>query len=61
MPNPRVEFGAIYFNGNIYLVGGWQNYFIKDCEIYNIASDSWIKFSPLNEEREDVSLCIVEN
>jgi hypothetical protein len=29
--------------------------------VYNITTDTWSKMSKLNEEREDITLCIVEN
>lgn len=59
MPDARVDFGAIYFSGSVYVVGGWQEFYVKKAHIYNIEKDNWTKMPELNDEREDVSLCVV--
>lgn len=61
MLDPRVMFGCIYFNGSIYVVGGWKEQYTQKSEVYNIHNDHWAHLPSLNEEREDVSLCIVKD
>ncbi len=61
MLDPRVLFGCIYFNGSIYVVGGWKEQYTQKSEVYNIHNDHWAHLPSLNEEREDVSLCIVKD
>jgi hypothetical protein len=59
MEYPRVNFGTIYYNGNVFCVGGWSNSFEKRCDWYNIQQNKWFKMPELNHEREGTSLCIV--
>ena len=59
MPRPRVNFGAIYYSGKIFCVGGWENAFTQRCDVYDIGEDKWHQISPLECEREGISLCIV--
>ena len=61
MIEAKVFFGCIYFNGGIFVVGGWKEQYLQKAEVYNISSDSWFSMDPLNDEREDVSLCIVQD
>ncbi|CDW85214.1 kelch motif family protein [Stylonychia lemnae] len=61
MLEARVFFGCIYFNQNIFTVGGWKEQYVQKAELYNIHQDRWQNIPSLNEEREDVSLCIVQN
>ena len=60
MLDARVHFGCIYFNGGIFVVGGWKEQYTQKAEVYNIHNDHWTHLPSLNEEREDVSLCIVK-
>jgi hypothetical protein len=59
MEVPRVNFGAIYFDGKVYCVGGWSNSFVKRCDAYDIAQNRWYPMPDLNQEREGISLCVV--
>ncbi|TNV84120.1 hypothetical protein FGO68_gene4153 [Halteria grandinella] len=61
MLEPRVLFGCIYFYGQIYVVGGWKEQYTQKAEVYNIDNDQWTHLPSLNDEREDVSLCIVKD
>jgi hypothetical protein len=61
MPEPRVEFGCIYYGGCVYAVGGWREFYIRRADRYNIQEDTWYDMPSLKEEREGVSLCIVED
>jgi len=61
MPEPRVEFGCIYYGGCVFAVGGWREFYIRRADKYNIAEDTWYDMPPLKDEREGVSLCIVED
>jgi hypothetical protein len=61
MPEPRVEFGCIYYGGCVYVVGGWKNFYIQRSDRYSIQEDTWYDMPSLKEEREGVSLCIVED
>ena len=61
MLEARVLFGCIHFNGLIFIAGGWKEQYLQRTECYNIHLDQWIEMAPLNEEREDVSLCVVHD
>lgn len=47
MPKPRINFGAIYYNGKIYCVGGWMNAYTQYCDEFIIEKDIWEKSTPL--------------
>jgi hypothetical protein len=59
MPSPRVNFGALYWGGKIYVVGGWLNAYTQRCDTYNIGQDRWSDAPELQIEREGISLCVV--
>lgn len=59
MLDARVEFGCIFFGGSIFVVGGWKEQYLSKAELYNIHHDRWYPLPSLNEEREDISLCVV--
>ena len=59
MISPRINFGAIYFAGNIYCVGGWKDAFTQTCDVFNIAENKWKKIQDIKCEREGISLCVV--
>jgi len=61
MPSPRIDFGCIYFGGQVFIVGGWQEFYVTSAQRYDIKEDKWLDLPSLNEEREDLSLCIVED
>ena len=61
MPDPKVDFGSIYYSGCVYVVGGWQEFYVKKAHAYDIQKDSWVSLPELNDEREDVSLCVVQD
>jgi hypothetical protein len=61
MPEARVDFGCIYYGGSVFIVGGWREFYIKRSDKYEIREDTWYTMPELEEEREDVSLCIVED
>jgi hypothetical protein len=61
MPEARVDFGCIYYGGCVYVVGGWREFYLTRADKYNIQEDTWHALPPLKEEREGVSLCIVED
>ena len=61
LPEPRVDFGSIYSAGSVFVVGGWREYYVTRSDKYNIATDEWTNMPALNDEREDVSLCILED
>ena len=61
MPESRVDFGAIYQSGSVYVVGGWREFYVTKASKYNIQLDEWSELPSLNDEREDVSLCIFED
>jgi hypothetical protein len=41
MPLPRINFGAIYYAGQVYVVGGWKNEFVQKCDSYDIQNNKW--------------------
>jgi hypothetical protein len=43
------------------VVGGWKEFYINKSEMYSIETDTWRSLPNLNEEREDISLCIVQD
>lgn len=59
MLQPRINFGAIYYDGMIFCVGGWKNAFTQYCDSYEIEGNQWEEASSLRIEREGISLCIV--
>jgi len=59
MITPRINFGAIYFKGYIFCVGGWNNAFTQICETFNTKKNTWQKIKSLQCEREGISLTIV--
>ena len=61
MGEPRVDFGSIYSAGSVFVVGGWREFYVTKANKYNIATDTWTDMASLNDEREDVSLCIFED
>ena len=61
LPEARVDFGAIYSTGSVYVVGGWKEYYVTKANKYSIAEDRWEDLPSLSDEREDVSLCILED
>lgn len=61
MPEPRINFGAIYYSGGIYVVGGWHNTFTLRADCYDIERDEWANLPPLLNEREGISLCVVND
>ena len=61
MINPRVEFGCIFFDGYIYIVGGWKERYLQTTDCYDIKNDLWIQMPDIGEEREDITLCMVND
>lgn len=59
MPESKVQFGCIFFGGHVFVVGGWKEFYISKSEMYSIETDTWRSLPNLNDEREDISLCIV--
>ena len=43
------------------MVGGWREFYVKKTSKYCIATDKWESLPSLNDEREDVTLCILED
>lgn len=55
----RKSFGVCYFNGYLYVAGGYVDNEITDqSEIYDIQSDNWVKIDRLHEACVDLSLCV---
>ena len=61
MEECRIDFGAIYSAGSVYVVGGWRQFYVSKANKYCITTDVWTDMASLNDEREDVSLCIFED
>ena len=43
------------------MVGGWREFYVSKASKYCISTDTWSDLPSLNDEREDVSLCILED
>lgn len=55
----RKGFGICYFNGFLYVAGGYVDNEVSDqSEIYDVKSDVWVKIDKLNEACIDLSLCL---
>ena len=63
MPIKRAFHSSIYFNGNLYLIGGLgENQIqINECDLYNIKERKWEKIPKLNIPRQNSTLCIYNN
>ena len=61
IPEARVDFGSIYSSGSVFVVGGWREFYVTKADKYCIETDTWTSLETLNDEREDVSLCIYED
>ena len=42
MNEAKVNFGAIYFKENVFVVGGWKQFYSKRCEMYSLENNRWI-------------------
>lgn len=50
----RKEHAAVYLNGYVYALGGYDgqtSHFLRDCERYSLLSDEWSPISPMNTAR----------
>ena len=63
MPIKRAFHSTIFFEGNLYLIGGLgekQNQ-LSDCDIFNLKKRKWEKIPKLNIPRQNSALCIYNN
>jgi hypothetical protein len=63
MPIKRAFHSTIFFEGNLYLIGGLgekQNQ-LSDCDIFNLKKRKWEKIPNLNIPRQNSTLCIYNN
>lgn len=61
MNEPKINFGAIYFNQMVFVVGGWINSYTRRCEMYTIAENKWVDIPSLQLDREGITLCVVQD
>ncbi len=61
MLEAKVNFGSIYFKEHIFAVGGWKQFYSKKCEMYRLEDDKWIDIPSLSNEREGITLCVVQD
>ena len=59
----RAFHSSIYFEGNLYLIGGLgeNQIILNECDIFNIKKRKWKKFPKLNIPRQNSTLCIYNN
>ena len=54
MMQVRKEHAAVYLNGYVYALGGYDGQssrFLRDCEHYSLLSDEWSAIAPMNTAR----------
>ena len=61
MNEPRINFGSIYFKDRVFVVGGWRQFYSKRCEMYSLENDEWQYIPSLGNEREAITLCVVQD
>ena len=63
MPQKRAFHSSIYFDNNLYIIGGMseKNNYLNDCYCFNITKKKWIKMPDINITRLNPSLCIYNN
>ena len=43
MKEPRCGFGSCYFPNSIYVIGGWNNYYLDSIEVLDLSKTEWTK------------------
>ena len=63
MPQKRAFHSSIYFDNNLYIIGGMSenNNYLNNCYCFNITKKKWIKMPDINITRLNPSLCIYNN
>jgi hypothetical protein len=61
MNESKINFGAIYFKENVFVVGGWKQFYSKRCEMYSLENNRWMDIPALQNEREGITLCVVQD
>ena len=58
----RKKFGLVYFNKNLFVVGGIvQGQLTNACERYDVRTNEWVPIASMSKAVEDVSLCTYGN
>ena len=63
IPQKIAFHSSIFFNNNLYLIGGMgeKNNFLYECYCFHITKKKWEKIPNLNISRLNPSLCIYNN
>ena len=65
MPVPRTSFGAVAWNGKIYVIGGYDynnnHTYIADVHVYDPVSDTWTTNAPIPTLRETLAVVTVNH
>jgi N-acetylneuraminic acid mutarotase len=57
LPTNRSKFGSIAINQQVYLFGGKKGKErVNDSEIYNITTNKWARFEPMNKNRSGFAI-----
>eukprot|EP01016_Furgasonia_blochmanni_P003251 TRINITY_DN11278_c0_g1_i2.p1 TRINITY_DN11278_c0_g1~~TRINITY_DN11278_c0_g1_i2.p1 ORF type:complete len:380 (-),score=55.52 TRINITY_DN11278_c0_g1_i2:119-1201(-) len=61
MAKARSNFACVYFENGIFVIGGEMSQSLsgKECERYDIATDTWTNLPSLNFERHSASACVL--
>lgn len=57
---PRVWHGAVYHEGSLYIIGGYDTNPLQKCEIFDILEDEWKAIEPLPMAVANSSLAILK-
>lgn len=62
MPYRNSYFGAVAYNGRIYVIGGWDSWDCNDCVLeYDPVNDSWTEIGKLPSPRSHVGAVVIND
>jgi hypothetical protein len=61
MLTPRSQHAAVYHTPHLYILGGWNDSFLSECERYVCAENRWEALPPLPRACDGTSGVVLEN